>query len=207
MDVAPSLAITCPPRRAYPHSRLLIPLFRFLTSDFQFPFSPALSTCDVSTFDSSTFLPSRSLSPLEPMPMRRAPNGKSSGLKLFGISKCTARTRKSRTCKCPGMCALQKYAGLISFRISVCKNLGAPQCAAVENSGANGNEATAGGSRGLSGLGPWRFLAQSGGFAVAKPRPPQAAPAKLGDSGAGFRYNRARRTPAESAAWRSACNA
>ncbi len=71
MVAAPSLALACspgracPPRRACPHSRLPIPLFRFLTSDFQFPLASALSTFDFSTFDSSTFLPSCSLSPLE----------------------------------------------------------------------------------------------------------------------------------------------
>src|SRR5713226_1700317 len=55
---------------------------------------------------------------------RRTPKRKSSGLKLFGISKCTARTQKSPPRKCPAMCALQKYAGLISFGISVYKKPG-----------------------------------------------------------------------------------
>jgi hypothetical protein len=81
MVAAPSLAIACPrgagrarvggacpPTRSWracPHSRLLIPLFRLLTSDFQFPLPSPLSTCDFSTFDSSTFLSSRPLTPLE----------------------------------------------------------------------------------------------------------------------------------------------
>ncbi len=56
MDVAPSPARACPPLRACPHSR-------FPVSDFRFPVP---CNFDLSTaFDSSTFLPSRSLTPLE----------------------------------------------------------------------------------------------------------------------------------------------
>jgi hypothetical protein len=40
-------------------------------------------------------------------PRRRAPKRKSSGLKLFGMSKCAARTQKNRPCKYLGMRALQ----------------------------------------------------------------------------------------------------
>ncbi len=129
MDVAPSS-----PRRASlaspncPHSRLPVPDLRFLTSDFQLPLAPALSTCDVSTFDSSTFLPSRSLSPLESMPMRRARKRKSSGLKLFGMSKCTARTQKNRPCKCLGMRALQSMRVSSPLESVFAKNLGVPLC-------------------------------------------------------------------------------
>ncbi len=54
----------------------------------------------------------------------RAPKRKSLGLKLFGMSKRTAKTQKSSPCKCLGMFTLQKYAGLISFRISVYKKPG-----------------------------------------------------------------------------------
>ncbi len=56
--------------------------------------------------------------------MRRASKRKSSGLKLFGMSKCTAKTQKDRPRKCLGMCALTKYAGVISFGISICKKPG-----------------------------------------------------------------------------------
>ncbi len=124
MDVAPSPPWrACPPRRASlaspkcPHSR-------FLTSDFRFPLAPALSTCDVSTFDSSTFLPSRSLSPLESISMRRAPKGKSSGPKLFAMSKCAARTQKNRPCKCLGMRALQSMRVSSPLESVFAKNLG-----------------------------------------------------------------------------------
>ncbi len=115
MVAAPSFAKACSPRRARPHSR-------FRVSDFRFPVPCAF---DLSTaFDSSTFLPSCSLTLLESISMRRPPERKSSGLKLFGMSKCTARAQKNGPRKCPGMCALTKYAGLISFGISVYKEPG-----------------------------------------------------------------------------------
>jgi len=44
MVAAPSLARACSPGRACPHSSFLIPDFPFLTSDFQFPLAPGLST-------------------------------------------------------------------------------------------------------------------------------------------------------------------
>jgi len=55
MVTAPSLALACSPQWACPHSRLLIPLFRFLTSDFQFPLASALSTinCLLSRLESA----------------------------------------------------------------------------------------------------------------------------------------------------------
>ncbi len=124
MVAALTPVIACSPGRACPHSRFRVSDFRFLASDFQFPLALALSTFDFSTFDSSTFLPSRSPTLSESISIRRAPKRKSSGLKLFGMSKCTARPQKNRPCKCLGMCALQKYVGLISFGISTYKKPG-----------------------------------------------------------------------------------
>src|SRR5713226_7005124 len=90
------------PGRPRPQSRLLIPDFPFLNSDFQLALASVLST----------------------LSMRRAPKRKSSGLKLFGMSKRRARTQKNRPRKCLGMCCITKYAGLIFFRINVCKKPG-----------------------------------------------------------------------------------
>ncbi len=125
------VAAPSPPRRASlaspncPHSR-------FLTSDFQFLLAPALSTVDCQPLTGDYELSTFSLTLSEPISMWRAWKRKSSGLKLFGMSKCTAKTQEYRPCKCPGMCNITKYAGLISFRISVCKKPGGgvpPLCA------------------------------------------------------------------------------
>ncbi len=74
---------------ARPHSRFRVSDFRFLTSDFQFPLPlrPQLSTGD---YELSTF----PLTLVESISMRRAPKRKSSGLKLFGMSKCTAERKR-----------------------------------------------------------------------------------------------------------------
>jgi hypothetical protein len=141
MDVAPSPTRACPPalwrgmptrsgvyarRWACAHSRLSVSDSRFLTPDFQFALAPALSTRDFSTFDSSTFLPSSSLSPLESMSMRPAPKRKSSGLKLFGMRKCTARTQESQPRKFLGMCALQSMRVSSPLESVFAKNRGVP---------------------------------------------------------------------------------
>ncbi len=155
MVAALTPVIACSPGRACPHSRFRVSDFRFLTSDFQFPLGPPLSTFDFSTFDSSTFLLSCSLTLLESIAMRRAPKRKSSGLKLFGMSKCTARTQKNRPRKCLRMRALQSMWVSSPLESVFAKTWGyAPLRLTVENSEANRNETTAGGSRGLRAVQP-----------------------------------------------------
>ncbi len=150
---------------ACPHSLFPISDFRFLTSDFQFPLPlrPQLSTGD---YELSTF----PLTLLESISMRRAWKRKSSGLKLFGISKCTARTQKNRPCKCLGMRALQSMWVSSPLESVFAKNLGVPPlCAAMGNPEANGNETTAGGRRAV--VGPWgagRFSAQARDFPLRR---------------------------------------
>jgi hypothetical protein len=68
-------------------------------------------------------------------PRRRAPKRKSSGLKLFGMSKCAARTQKNRPCKCLGMRALQSTWVSSPLESVFAKNLGGtPPCPTVEKS-------------------------------------------------------------------------
>jgi len=93
MDVAPSLA------RAYspcPHSRFPVSDFRFLTSDFQFPLAPVLSTVN---YELSTY----SLSPLECVGLTasltktaHATHAESILTKLEGLISCTINTYKKR---------------------------------------------------------------------------------------------------------------
>src|SRR5713101_5279948 len=52
--------------------------------------------------------------------------GRSSGLKLFGMSKCTARAQKNRPCKCLGMRALQSMRVSSPLESVFAKNLGGP---------------------------------------------------------------------------------
>ncbi len=102
---------------ARPHSRFPISNFRFLTSDFQFPLAPALSTFNYQLSPFSSTL-------LESISIRRAQKRESSGLKLFGMSKCTARTQKNRPRKCPGMRALQSMRVSSPLESVFAKNLG-----------------------------------------------------------------------------------
>jgi hypothetical protein len=52
--------------------------------------------------------------------------GRSSGLKLLGMSKCTARTQKNPPHKCLGMCALQSMRVSSPLESVFAKNLGGP---------------------------------------------------------------------------------
>ncbi len=132
--------------------------------------------------------------------------GLSSGLKLFGMSKCTAKTQKSRPRKCLGMRALQSMRVSSPLESVFAKNLGGGPPLAC-NGGKSDDELA--GLRGTHASRSVREFSRRAPSAASLDfaRDKSSGPYKIGDSGAAFRYNRARRTPAESAAWRSACNA
>jgi hypothetical protein len=133
MVAAPSLDSACPPPRACPHSRFLIFNFRFLTSGFQSRLVSCLSTLnyELSTCSLQFPLPVHSRPPplnsrLATISFLPAPKRKSSGLKLFGMSKCTSGTQKDRLRKCLGMGALQSMRVSSPLESVFAKNLGGP---------------------------------------------------------------------------------
>src|SRR5712692_5302376 len=115
-----------------------------LISTFMFtPLGPEFSSCYPAwaTFEYTPFLfdPHRcakmEYAPARVVRLRRilsnyaasgVPKRKSSGLKLFGMSKCTARTQENGLRKCFGMRALQSMRVSSPLESVFAKNLGGP---------------------------------------------------------------------------------
>ena len=126
MVAAPSPVIACSPLRACPHPRLLIPLFRFLTSDFQFPLASALSTvnCLLSRLESAF----TRIGPIRPR-------------KSFGMREPVEKVASIRVFKCFRMCALKMSAFVTYLECTFTKNPGGgPLRPTVEKSGGDRNE-------------------------------------------------------------------
>jgi hypothetical protein len=113
MVAASSPVIACSPGRACPHSPLLIPLFRFLTSDFQFLLASALSTvnCLLSRLESAL----TRIGPIRPR-------------KSFGMREPVEKVASIRVFKCFRMCALKMRAFVTYLECAFTKNPGGAPC-------------------------------------------------------------------------------
>ena len=109
MVATPSLAIACPPRRACLHSRFPVSDFRFLSSDFQFPLAPALSTvnCLLSRLESAFIR----IGPILPR-------------KSFGMREPVEKVASIRVFKCFRVCALKMSAFVTYLECAFTKNPG-----------------------------------------------------------------------------------